>query len=1067
MSATPWKVAAWEPAPEPEPEPEPEPARLTFRDYVASHSSFTSVLVNPKRKAHNHPFSEGGYYATGYYPSDFAVPASTLPAVSDDALASYLQTNGQAYAEYAASARHAAVERDEQRALDAEGERDAGEWSNDGLAQLKEHDEELRSVPDYFFEPDFDLAVPAMFEKACGTYTVSLQAPHEAMILQEQLSHYLDIVETRLLRRISQRSGAFFSALVELQRLQLQVQDAYNNVREVRSEIRRLEESVVAPGAGVVSLSRQRQNALATRELLELIATVRDTQANIQLLLGNEEYAAAMALIRSTQEILEGELKGVHSFRHLGAQLREYVDLINRLRHGDLEMLVLQGAPRKDVTAAASADAAAPSRYRSVSTERRAFDAEVRLAVDAISGEDLRDMVPQLTMALQKTVTDGIKAVMRTATVAALHVCEAHGSAVNYVDDDEEGEGGGSNAACCFDGSGRGWLAIRGETEDQPVRRLDAVGISAEAAALAKAAGGNVRLGTSGKLAPRCKVLSGDAFLCVLRHVCTSLFGLLQRLQVLAQTIEQKIADDEAAAAEDVDTDAQPEPKHEHEPEAGSAAETTPGRTRIRKQQTPQSAASPGPQTLRARSWTTCMLACAERANYFVVQLVTYRSTAAAHLPRVELARFCGLCRGFAAQSEALSGGEKGPAMSRPGQGLRTASAQQAKTWMEREQATSLEKVQMMLDSESWSSSFVTVELPELLNYFKRCAEPSTAATHLDQVDGLIRAADNGHGNGSGDCGSSWAVLDPGGDEKAVLVAEGAAAATAAAGPTRYRVIQSMLMVLGLLRALLDAADDFGAEIMGKDVTQQMVALLRRVNERTRDLVLGTEAMQTADLKSITAKHLAMAAQTLAMLRLVVTLLKSALDMRLPAAHKPILAELDCVGDDLQAHHRKLRAKLRNVAEGVCKGACERAKAELPSFAASRPARTQEPSQQTQPLSVTAAASPPMTNFVKQTVKLHNILVPLLPDRELSPLFGDVIVAHNRFLAETFIGMLETSKSSRLASCVHADVTLYLKATQKLRPALTGRGPDGALRNANERLEAFLATWPAFKTMGN
>ena len=98
---------------------------------------------------------------------------------------------------------------------------------------------------------------------------------------------------------------------------------------------------------------------------------------------------------------------------------------------------------------------------------------------------------------------------------------------------------------------------------------------------------------------------------------------------------------------------------------------------------------------------------------------------------------------------------------------------------------------------------------------------------------------------------------------------------------------------------------------------------------------------------------------------------------------------------------------------------------------------------------------------------LNTGLVPLLPDRELSPLFGDVIVAHNRFLAETFIGMLESSKSSRLASCVHADVTLYLKATQKLRPALTGRGPDGALRNANERLEAFLATWPAFKTMGN
>jgi hypothetical protein len=196
-------------APAPEPEPELEP-KLTFRDYIASHSSFTSVLVNPRRKAHNHPFTEGGYYPSGYYPSDFVVPESTLPPVPDDALAAYMQTNAQAYADYRAAARQAAIEREEQQLLHSGGEAEKNGWSNDGLAQMKEHDEELRSVPDYFFEPDFDLAVAETFEKACGTYTVSLQAPHEAMILQEQLSHYLDIVETRLLRRISQRSGEFF-----------------------------------------------------------------------------------------------------------------------------------------------------------------------------------------------------------------------------------------------------------------------------------------------------------------------------------------------------------------------------------------------------------------------------------------------------------------------------------------------------------------------------------------------------------------------------------------------------------------------------------------------------------------------------------------------------------------------------------------------------------------------------------------------------------------------------------------------------------------------------------------
>ena len=995
-----------------EPEPEPEPVALTFRQYIQQHSTFTSVLSNPDRKAsvhRHHPFAEGGYYPSGYYPSDFVVPPCPLPPVSADALAPYLQEIAPAHAEYRASARHAQAERDEAAALDGGG--DGGGWGNDGLAQMRERDAELREVPGYFFAPDFDLAVPATFEKACGAYSVSLQAPHEAMVLQEQLSHYLDIVETRLLRRISQRRGAFFSALVELQRLQLQVQDAYNNVREVRAEIKRLEASVVAPGAGVVSLSKQRQNALATRELLELVAIVRDTQSNIQLLLANEEYAAAMALIRSTQETLDGELKGVHSFRHLGAQLGEYVALIHRLRHGSFETLVLRGA----------GDGA-----------RAAFGGEVELAVDAVSGVDLDEMTHELTMTMQKTVIAGIKSVMRTNVVQALEVCEAHGRAVAYEAGGLEERDSDGGLAAMFDGSDPGWLVIGG---DATLKRLGSEGIAAEAKRLTEVEDGE--LGTGGKLAPRCRVLSTGGFQCVLRHVCSGLYELLWRLQQLAAAVEAKIAAEEAEAAAD---EAIVELELESEQEG---AGVTPSRKRMSYASTPTRAKS-----LRAKLWSSCLLACAERANYFVVQLVTYRSTAAVHLPRIELARFVGLCRGFATITESLSGGDEGPSTSRPGAGLRTASAQQAKSWLEREQATSLEKVQMMLDSEAWTSSFVTVELPQLLNHFRQCAQ--TTSPVLKPVTD-----------------QSYAIVDPE-DEKAVLVAESANDGVAKGAPRqRYRVIQSMLMVLGLLRALLDAADDLGAETMGKEVTQRMVALLRRVNERTRDLVLGTEAMQTADLKSITAKHLAMAAQTLAMLRVVIPLLKAALARRLPAAHRPLLAELDIVADDLQAHHRKLRTKLKNVAESVCKSACERARQELPQLAATGGSSGSD-NGGVVALKTTEAASASITNFVKQTHKLHSILVPLLPDSELAPMFTDIMVAHNRFLAETFISMLEASpRSAGLAKQVHADVTLYIKATRKLRPALTGLGSDGQRRNTNERLESFLDTWPAFKQISS
>ena len=135
----------------PEPEPEPE---LSFRAYVASRTPFTSVLNNP-RPRRPHPFQEGGYGLTGWVPSDFDVPPSAAPAVSDRALRDYLQETRQAYADYRASARHAAAEQAQiaAAAQQAEGPGDGAGWGDDGLAQALEADAELRQVPEFFFSP--------------------------------------------------------------------------------------------------------------------------------------------------------------------------------------------------------------------------------------------------------------------------------------------------------------------------------------------------------------------------------------------------------------------------------------------------------------------------------------------------------------------------------------------------------------------------------------------------------------------------------------------------------------------------------------------------------------------------------------------------------------------------------------------------------------------------------------------------------------------------------------------------------------------------------------------------
>lgn len=67
------------------------------------------------------------------------------------------------------------------------------------------------------------------------------------------------------------------------------------------------------------------------------MATVQQTQPMIQVLLGTQDFVAAVDLISTTQEILAQELNGIHCFRHLPHQLKELEKLIDKMLTTDFE----------------------------------------------------------------------------------------------------------------------------------------------------------------------------------------------------------------------------------------------------------------------------------------------------------------------------------------------------------------------------------------------------------------------------------------------------------------------------------------------------------------------------------------------------------------------------------------------------------------------------------------------------------------------------------------------------------------------------------------------------------
>lgn len=109
------------------------------------------------------------------------------------------------------------------------------------------------------------------------------------------------------------------------------------NVRKLRENMRLLDEKLVKNAVNIVTLDRIRTHYGMLYDKMKLMATVHQTQPMIQLLLGTQDYVAALDLISTTQEIVAQELIGIHCFKHLPSQLTEMERLIDKMLATDFE----------------------------------------------------------------------------------------------------------------------------------------------------------------------------------------------------------------------------------------------------------------------------------------------------------------------------------------------------------------------------------------------------------------------------------------------------------------------------------------------------------------------------------------------------------------------------------------------------------------------------------------------------------------------------------------------------------------------------------------------------------
>ncbi|KAM9155490.1 vacuolar protein sorting-associated protein 54 isoform 4-T5 [Pangshura tecta] len=205
---------------------------------------------------------------------------------------------------------------------------------------LHTHDKsrtDLEQVPKIFMKPDFALEDSLTFNAVLPWSHFNTSGGKgnrdaaSSKLLQEKLSHYLDIVEVNIAHQISLRSEAFFHAMTSQHELQDYLRKTSQAVKILRDKIAQIDKVMCEGSLQVLRLSLTRNNCVKVYNKLKLMATVHQTQPTVQLLLSTSEFVGALDLIATTQEVLQQELQGIHSFRHLGSQLCELEKLIDKM----------------------------------------------------------------------------------------------------------------------------------------------------------------------------------------------------------------------------------------------------------------------------------------------------------------------------------------------------------------------------------------------------------------------------------------------------------------------------------------------------------------------------------------------------------------------------------------------------------------------------------------------------------------------------------------------------------------------------------------------------------------
>eukprot|EP01041_Mallomonas_annulata_P005065 gene5065-10139_t len=209
---------------------------------------------------------------------------------------------------------------------------------------------------------------------------------------------------------------------------------------------------------------------------------------------------------------------------------------------------------------------------------------------------------------------------------------------------------------------------------------------------------------------------------------------------------------------------------------------------------------------------------------------------------------------------------------------------------------------------------------------------------------------------------------------------------------SQFRVVWSVMLLLELVLTFLGIAVDFSP--VTTEVIAKTVEILKLFDTRTRQLVLGAQAIQSAArLKSISAKHLCVTAQSLGLVLAVLPHLRAALLAQLPPKHHVLLTELDRVSQHIVEHQNQILSKFVTIVNDFVEASADKLSAiDWDRF---------------------QGQCEYFDDVLRNVTTLHRVLCATLPAEQVQDVFSRIFALLNRKVPQHFESIMPSTQTGR------------------------------------------------------